>query len=340
MSVSIRDVAQAAGVSVGTVSNVLNRPKIVAPATVERVTQAIERLGFVRNDAARQLRAGRSHSFGLVILDGRNPFFMDVAHGAQSRALDDGYTVLMGSSDESNAREASLLDMFEEHRVAGVLISPVHTELSRLRKLRESGTPVVLVDRGTSDKSFSSVSVDDFEGGRVGAQHLVSIGRSRIAFVGGPQDLTQVADRVRGVRSVVDPLPGVGLEVYSTQALSVLEGRRIGEAIVALPTKRRPDAIFAANDLVAMGVLQALVMTGGLKVPDDIALLGYDDIDFTRAAVVPISSVRQPAVRIGSTAVDLLLREAQAVSDGGGSSIEPQQIEFVPELVVRASTAG
>src|SRR5690606_30401576 len=133
---------RAAGVSVGTVSNVLNRPHIVAPATVTRVTNAIEQLGFVRNDAARQLRAGRSHSFGLVVLDARNPFFMDVAHGAQSRALDDGYTVLMGSSDESNTREVSLLDMFEEHRVAGVLISPVRTDMSRLRALRNNGTPV------------------------------------------------------------------------------------------------------------------------------------------------------------------------------------------------------
>lgn len=335
MATSIRDVARAAGVSVGTVSNVLNRPEIVAPATVSRVVAAIESLGFVRNDAARQLRAGRSRSLGLVVLDTRNPFFMDVAHGAQSRALDDGYTVLMGGSDDSREREQSLLDMFEEHRVAGVLISPVRTELTQLRKLRDAGIPVVLVDRGTSDRTFSSVAVDDVEGGRIAARHLVEVGRRRIAFVGGPEGLEQIDDRLAGARSVVDQHEGVSIEMFPTEALSVLEGRRIGAQLVEMAPERRPDAVFAANDLLAMGVLQALVMTGSLRVPEDVALIGYDDIDFASAAVVPISSVRQPAIEIGATAVDLLLKEA-----GAGAAADREQVVFQPRLVVRASTAG
>lgn len=335
MASSIRDVARAAGVSVGTVSNVLNRPEIVAPGTVSRVHEAIERLGFVRNDAARQLRAGRSRSLGLVVLDTRNPFFMDLAHGAQSRALDDGYTVLMGGSDDSRAREQSLLDMFEEHRVAGVLISPVRTQLTQLRRLRDVGIPVVLVDRGTSDRSFSSVAVDDVEGGRIAVQHLVDVGRRRIAFVGGPEGLEQIDDRLAGARSVVESHEGVSLEVFPTEALSVLEGRRIGAQLVEMAPERRPDAVFAANDLLAMGVLQALVMTGSLRVPEDVALIGYDDIDFASAAVVPISSVRQPAAEIGATAVDLLLKEAEA-----GTAADREQVVFQPRLVVRVSTAG
>lgn len=335
MAASIRDVARAAGVSVGTVSNVLNRPEIVAAATVERVAQAIEELGFVRNDAARQLRAGRSTSFGLVVLDTRNPFFMDLAHGAQRRAIDDGYTVLMGGSDDSSTREHSILDMFEEHRVAGVLISPVDTDLTQLWKLRQAGTPVVLVDRGSSDRSFSSVSVDDVEGGRIAARHLLSLGRRRLAFIGGPLGIKQVSDRLNGARSVVAETPDATLTVHETPALSVIEGRRIAEEIVALPPERRPDAVFAANDLLAMGVLQAFVMTGSLRVPEDIALVGYDDIDFANAAVVPITSVRQPAIEIGATAVGLLIKEAQA-----GPDAPREQIEFTPELVVRASTVG
>ncbi|MEJ6488846.1 LacI family DNA-binding transcriptional regulator [Leucobacter sp. USCH14] len=335
MAASIRDVAREAGVSVGTVSNVLNRPEIVAAATVTRVTQAIEQLGFVRNDAARQLRAGRSTSFGLVVLDTRNPFFMDLAYGAQRRAIDDGYTVLMGGSDDSPEREHSILEMFEEHRVAGVLISPVDTDLTQLWKLRHAGIPVVLVDRGSSDRSFSSVSVDDVEGGRIAARHLLEQGRRRIAFVGGPIGIKQVSDRLNGARSVVAEVADATLEVRETQALSVLEGRRIAEEILALPADRRPDAVFAANDLLAMGVLQAFVMTGSLRVPEDIALIGYDDIDFASAAVVPITSVRQPAVEIGATAVGLLLTEAQA-----GADATREQIEFTPELVVRASTVA
>lgn len=332
MAASIRDVARLAGVSVGTVSNVLNRPGIVTPATVARVTDAIEALGFVRNDAARQLRAGRSRSFGLIVPDARNPFFMDVAHGAQSRALDDGYTVLMGGSDDASEREQTLLELFESQRVAGLLISPVRTELSRLRELRRSGIPVVLVDRGSSDPSISSVSVDDIEGGRIAARHLIGLGRRRIAFVGGPLDFEQVADRLSGARSVVDRHPSVSLEVLPTDAMSVPEGRRIGVRIAQMDAARRPDAVFAANDLLAMGVLQALVMAGSLSVPEDMALIGYDDIAFASVAVVPITSVRQPAAEIGAKAVDLLLQDTRS---GTG-----EQIVFQPRLVVRASTSG
>lgn len=332
MSASIRDVARDAGVSVGTVSNVLNHRDRVADATVERVMAAIERLGFVRNDAARQLRVGRSRTVGLIVLDTRNPFFTDLAHGAQDRALSAGYTVLLGGSDDSSEREAALLDLFEEHRVAGVLISPVRTDLTRLWRLRESGTPVVLVDRGSSDRSFSSVSVNDVEGGRVATQHLVDLGRTRIAFIGGPLDIDQVAERLGGAQSVVAAHAGVSLTVHQTSALTVLEGRRVGEKIAKLPPSKRPDAIFAANDLLALGVVQALVMTGSLRVPEDIALVGYDDIDFAGAAVVPVTSIRQPSTEIGATALELLIREA----DGAA----PEQIVFEPTLVARTSTLG
>lgn len=333
MSTSVRDVAHKAGVSVGTVSNVLNRPEIVSPATVERVLSAIEDLGFVRNDAARQLRAGRSHTIGLIVLDTRNPFFTDLAHGAQHRALAEGHTVLLGGSDESSDRESTLLDLFEEQRVAGVLISPVRTDLSRLWRLRESGTQVVLVDRGTADQSFSSVSVNDVEGGRAAAQHLIDIGRRRIAFIGGPLDIEQVSQRLEGAQSVVSRYGDASLSVHPTEALTVLEGRRVAEHLAGLPAHRRPDAVFAANDLLAMGVIQAIVMSSSLRVPEDIALVGYDDIDFASAAVVPITSVRQPAAEIGATAVELLLREAAGTE-------QREQIVFQPELIARASTLG
>ena len=335
MAVSVRDVAAAASVSVGTVSNVLNQPAKVAPATVARVQKVIDDLGFVRNDAARQLRAGRSRSIGLIVLDVRNPFFTDVARGAEDRAAQDGMTVLLGNSDEDETREASYLDLFQEQRVNGVLVSPVADDVPRLERLRAGGTPVVLVDRRTDDDSFCSVAVDDVHGGRLAAEHLTTIGRRRLAFVGGPPSIRQVADRLEGARRAVADCAGATLEVIEMSALTVLEGRRAGAAISARPPAERPDAIFAANDLLAVGLLQALVMTEGLRVPDDIALIGYDDIDFAAAAVVPLSSVRQPAALIGSTAVDLLLRE---MADPGGG--HERSVLFRPELVVRDSTAG
>lgn len=333
MAVSIRDVADRAGVSVGTVSNVLNRPDRVSDAVATRVQDAIRELGYVRNDAARQLRAGRSSSVGLVVLDARNPFFTDVARGAEDAAAEHRVSVLLGDSDEKPEREAAYLDLFEEQRVRGVLVSPLGDIGERLQRMRSLGTPVVLVDRIAEDASLSSVSVDDVAGGRIAVGHLLDIGRRRIAFVGGPLELRQVADRLVGARQAVGAVPGAQLEVLEGAALSVLEGRRLGEQLVARPVEERPDAVFTANDLLAVGLLQALVMNGAVRVPDDIALIGFDDIDFASATIVPLSSIRQPSRLIGQTALGILLEEAD------DPELAPRQVVFQPELVIRDSSS-
>ena len=332
---SVRDVALRAGVSVGTVSNVLNRPDKVTAETVARVMGAIDDLGFIRNDAARQLRAGHSKTIGLVVLDVRNPFFTDVARGAEDEAASAGLTVILGNSDENSDREAAYLDLFEEQRVHGVLISPYGDITSRLERLRQRGIPAVLVDRSSGDTSFSSVSVDDLAGGRLAVEHLIAQGRSRIAFIGGPIQIRQVEDRLAGARMAVAAHPGTALETIEIDALSVLAGRAAGVEIAAREPADRPEAVFAANDLVAMGVLQALMMQHSeINVPRDISLIGYDDIDFASAAVVPLSSIRQPSALIGHTAVEILLEQA------GDATAPPRQVVFEPELVVRESSRG
>jgi LacI family transcriptional regulator len=156
----MRDVAAAASVSVGTVSNVLNAPHKVAPATVARVHAAIDKLGFVRNDAARQLKAQRSRCVALLVLDIGNPFFTDVARGAERRASELNLTVLFGTSDDDANRERSYIDAFDEQRVFGLLVSPVSDDLSRMLTLQSRGTPVVLVDRDATGTPFSSVAVE------------------------------------------------------------------------------------------------------------------------------------------------------------------------------------
>jgi Transcriptional regulators len=332
MPVTIADVARRAGVSVGTVSNVLNDASRVSPAATAKVRAAIDELGYVRNDAARQLRAGRSTTVGLVVLDVRNPFFTDVARGAEDEAARHGLSVILGNSDEDAARESGYLDLFEEQRVHGVLISPFGDIEPRLVALRARGTPVVLVDRESRDAGVSSVSVDDVAGGRLAVAHLLERGRRRILFAGGPLTIRQVSDRLTGARDAVAGVPDATLEVAETEALTVLEGRALGERLLARP--ELPDAVFAANDLVAVGLLQALVMSGRARVPHDVALVGFDDIDFASAAVVPLTSVRQPRHEIGATALRIL-REEAAEPD-----LPPRRIVFQPELVVRASTTG
>lgn len=333
---SIREVAERAGVALGTVSNVLNRPEKVAEGTRQRVLDAIAELGFVRNDAARQLRAGKSRTVGLVVLDVANPFFTDVARGAEERASLAGLAMLLGDSYELGEREASYMDLFEEQRVLGLLISPIGDVFARLDRLRERGTPTVLVDRPALGHPFSSVSVDDVAGGALAVTHLIEQGSTRIAFVGGPRELGQVSERLKGARQAVAAHPDVALEVIDLSGLTVHTGRAAGAQIAARPANERPDGVFAANDLVAVGLLQSFTMLGNLKVPEEIALVGYDDIDFASATVVPLTSIRQPSRLIGHTALELLLAEVEARTSG--VDFTPQQVVFQPELVIRESS--
>ena len=331
MSISVKDVAAAASVSVGTVSNVLNRPEKVAAATVARVQAAIDELGFVRNDAARQLRAGRSRSIGLIVLDSANPFFAEVARGAEEQADVEGMSILLGNSDQVPTRESAYLDLFREQRVNGVLLTPVDLDEAPVRRLAAAGIPLVLVDGELPSGDVPSVAVDDVEGGHLAVAHLLALGRRRIAFVGGPLSIRQVADRLRGARRALADHPDASLEVIETDALTVLRGREAGEAIARRPAAERPDAVFCANDLLAVGVMQGTAILGDIRVPQDLALIGYDDIDFAQATVVPLSSIRQPAREIGTTAVVLLFETL----DGAPA----RHVRFRPELVVRASTA-
>jgi len=331
---SIREVAAHAGVSVGTVSNVLNRPDIVAEPTRSRVRAAIEQLGFIRNESARQLRAGRSRTIGLVVLDVANPFFTDVARGVEDEASESGLAVILCNSDDQQAKETHYLDLLEEHRVQGILITPVSDNDERLARLQRRGTPVVLVDSRSPTRGQCSVSVDDVLGGELAVAHLLGEGHTRIAFVGGPLSIPQVADRRDGALRALDRAGASAddLHMIVTPALNVTAGQQAGAALAELPAARRPTAVFCANDLLALGVLQEMTAQR-IRVPDSIALIGYDDIYFAAAAAVPLSSVRQPRQLLGRTAAQLLLDEAL-----GDGAHQHRQVVFEPELVVRQSS--
>jgi len=335
VSVSVRDVARKAGVSVGTVSNVLNSPDKVADKTVLRVQQAISALGFVRNDAARQLRAGKSRSIGLLVLDVRNPFFTDVARGAEEAAAEYQMSILLANSDENHDREKQLLSLFEEQRVAGVLVSPVSSDIAELSRARDRGTPIVLVDRQSKDKSFSSVAVDDVAGGFMAVSHLIETGRKRIMFAGGPMSIQQIADRLKGSKKACNSQVSVSLEILETKNLTVLEGRTVAEEILSRPVSKRPDAVFAANDLLAIGIMQVLVVAKSVSIPGDIALVGYDDISFASSALISLTSVRQPSALIGAQAIELLIEETEDPRNPNR-----RQVVFQPELVIRDSSQG
>jgi LacI family transcriptional regulator len=328
----MKDVAAVAGVSIGTVSNVLNRPHLVSEATRLRVQAAILELGFVRNETARQLRAGSSRTIAYVVLDAANPFFNDVARGVEEVARDEGMVVYLCNSNQDGLREREYLERLREQRVQGVLITPIDPNGERLAEMAgNGGVPVVLVDCHAQDDTRCSVAVDDVLGGQLAIEHLVETGHERIAFIGGPMTVQQVRDRYQGARDALAKAGAADLLVFDTEALVVAEGRRAGERLLAMPPERRPTAAFCANDLLALGLLQAMTRFG-LSVPGDLAVVGYDDIEFAEAAAVPLTSVRQPRELLGRTAARLLLEEAS------GEFHTHQQVRFRPELVVRAST--
>jgi len=332
---SIKDVAARAGVSIGTVSNVLNRPHRVSPTNVARVKAAMIELDFVRNESARQLRVGRSRTLGYVMLDATNPFFTDVAQSMEMAAETEGMSVFLCNSDNRAAREAAHLARLREQRVAGILITPIDPDSSVLTEVVAGGTPVVIVDRTRRGAEFCSVSVDDVLGGRLAIEHLVDRGHRRVAFIGGPDSLGQVRERYEGARQAWNDagLEPDDLVLMPTAALSVAEGRKAGELLAGLPTRRRATAAFCANDLVALGLLQHAT-TAGIRVPDDLAIVGYDDIDFAGAAAVPLTSVAQPRHELGRSATALL------VSEANDPMHVHQHLVFQPALVARRSTTG
>ncbi|WP_231263421.1 LacI family DNA-binding transcriptional regulator [Nocardioides alpinus] len=330
---SVKDVARRAGVSAGTVSNVLNRPQLVHEVSRRRVEQAMVDLGFVRNESARQLRGGLSRTLGYVMLDAANPFFTDVANGADHVAEERGLSLFLCNSRNTAARERALLRRLEEQRVQGVLVTPTDSDSPWLAELAGRGTPLVIVDRTPTSGRFCSVSVDDVRGGRLAVGHLVALGHRRVAYVGGPDSLGQVRDRLVGARLAWQEagLRAGDLRVIRTSDLGVADGRSAGERLAGLPRDGRPTAAFCANDLVALGLLQQANLSG-LRVPEDLAIVGYDDIDFAAAAAVPLTSVRQPRLEMGRTAARMLLLEAEE------DQHQHEQVEFVPDLVVRRST--
>lgn len=331
-SVSVKDVAAAAGVSLGTVSNVLNRPERVKPGTRERVERAMAQLGFVRNEQARQLRAGTSRAVGYVMLDATNPFFTDVAQGIELAAEAADLSLFLCNSNNSAAREDTHVGRLLQQRVQGILITPVNPESPALAAAARQGLPVVLVDRTRRDNAFCSVSVDDVLGGRLAAHHLIELGHRRVAFIGGAMNIGQVRERLQGAREIWadSGLPAEDLVVLETADLSIREGLAAGERLAGVPN--RPTAAFCANDMLALGLLQRSIGLG-LSVPGDLAIIGFDDIDFAGAAAVPLSSVRQPRLELGRSAAKLLLEETAEPGH------DHHQLVFNPEVVARASTA-
>jgi len=332
--VSIADVAREAGVSLGTVSNVLNHPDVVAAATRRRVLDVIDELGFMPNSAARQLRSGSALAVGVIVMDLRNPFYTGVAYGIGDRLNQASYALLIASSDNDPVRESRQLKAFASHGVAGVIIVPTrHGDQATLRALVDDGTAVVLLESPVPGLDLPCVRSDNVFGGRLAGDHLLGLGATKLVMFNGPHSIRQCRERARGAK---DAIRAAGLDPdkvfheVTVPSLDTAGGDAAAQQWLAKHDGKTPDALFCVNDLVAIGAQRAFRSFGDYN-PADCRIVGYDDIDYATELVTPLTSIRQPTYQMGYHAAELLL------AGGGTSDTEPT---LLPELVVRASTMG
>lgn len=332
MPASVKDVAALAGVSSSTVSNYLNHPHVLGEASRERVRAAIDELGYVPNESARQLRAGSSKALALILLDAWLPYFHELSRGVEDVTRDAGWSLFFSNSNRDGDQEQRNLDMFEAHRVQGIIIYPHGEVVPRLETLADRGIRSVVVGPIPASTKVASVLFDDVGGGRLAGEHLVAIGRRRLMFLGNPS-VSQSNDRLEGLRQGVEG-SGASIEVADVDSLITEDGMTVGARIASMPATERPDGVFAANDMVALGVLTQL-LRHGIRVPDDIAIVGFDDVAQAHQSVVPLTSIRQPGYAIGQAAGAVLLQQL-ADPDAPPPAMTP----FAAELVVRESTVG
>ena len=330
--VRVSDVARAAGVSLGTVSNTLNRPHTVSEQTRKKVLAAIKKLDFVPNEGAATLRSGTSKMLGLVIPDVTNPIYAEITKGVGVAAEAAGYAVMLFNTDDQPERELRQLELLARHRSAGALIVPRKADQHRLERLRNLGLHLVLIDRAASEHDGCSVSIDDVRGGLLAGTHLLESGRKRIVFVNGPVLVPQTVGRREGLRRALalanlDPDSYVQIDLDDT---SYADGERAAERISRM--RERPDGVFCINDQLASGVLRGLARAG-IRVPDEIAVVGYGDSAIAESAPVPLTTIRQPMFDLGRAAVGQLLSEVDEPREHHHHSATV----FIPSLVIRSS---
>jgi LacI family transcriptional regulator len=327
---NIRDVAKLAGVAPITVSRVVNGADGVRDDTRQRVQQAISQLHYVPNTLARSLRSRQSHTIALIVSDITNPFWTTVARGVEDIAAENNFQTILCNTDESPIKETNYLNLLVERRVDGVIIAPTTRDRRQLALLKQLQVPCVLIDRRVDGFKADLVYGDSRCGARLLLDHLISLGHCRIALINGPSSISSAQDRADGYR---DALAAHGIAV---DAALIFQGdfkQESGCRLTrpALTLDPRPTAIFAANNFIALGVLQAL-QEEELRVPEDMALVCIDDLPFFSAIDPFLTVVAQPAYEMGATAAGLLVERLTTQRAG-----KAREVVLAPQLIIRRS---
>ena len=326
------DVARQAGVSPSTVSYVINNgPRSVSDSTKEKVQKAIDDLGYRPNAVARNLRRQRTSSLGLIIPDIINPYFAQVAQGIEAVAFERDFTVVFCHTKYSLDQELKYLDHLYDERAAGVLWVPATGEFEPAQRLLDYGLPVVLMDRVLEGIHIPAVVADNYRGGYIATEHLLSLGHRRIGCIARPVRLSHSRERVQGYQAA---LTDAGIEF--DERLVAAGGFRLENGYEAiqylLDLDDPPTAVFTYNDIMAIGAIRAL-KERGFDVPRDFSVVGYDDIPDAAYTCPALTTVRQAKYEMGAKGIELLIK----IMDG--EDVDPRTEERVDvELIVRETT--
>ncbi|MBC7597372.1 MAG: LacI family DNA-binding transcriptional regulator [Kineosporiaceae bacterium] len=328
VNATIRDVARLAGVSLGTISNYLNENKAVSTVTSQKIEAAIEKLDFVPNSAVRVLHGHLSHVIAFIVPDGGNPFFQEIAKGIEDVAISERHVVVACNTEGTPEREGHYARALGEMRVRAAIAVASPTTHSMLVRLSRTGTRGVVL--GPRDPKFSSVDVDDRTGGRLAMRHVIERGYERLLFFGGPAAGPAIEGRTAGY---ADELRAAGRdpgELLRLDSASGSPSARSAAARAILDLPDLPDAVLCANDLLALA-LEAEAIRAGIRIPEDLAIVGYDDIESARTAPIPLTTVHAPAYEIGCRAAQLAF---------ASSSAPAEHVSLEPSLLSRWSTDG
>jgi LacI family transcriptional regulator len=311
---TIREVAQHANVSATTVSHVINNTRFVSDALCHRVHLAMDELGYQPNALARSLRRGQTHTLGLILPDSANPFFAEIGRNIEDCAFEQGYSLILCNTEGNLDREHIYVELLSQKRVDGIIIIAAGDHAHSLNTLLEFKLPLVLVDRDLPGVHVDTVLVDNHEGGYLATRHLIDHGHRCIGCIAGPSHLLASAQRVAGY---YDALVEAGLPVKEDLIRRGDFHPESGLLALAefLELPEPPTAIFACNDLMAIGALRA-ADASGLRVPGDLALIGFDDIELATYTTPPLSTISQPKKELGQLAVQMLLDRIQRYSGG------------------------
>ncbi|MFB5084965.1 LacI family DNA-binding transcriptional regulator [Symbiobacterium thermophilum] len=331
MKVTIRDVARRAGVGVATVSRVLNGTGYVKAETRERVLAAAAELGYVPSQLARGLVRRLSGTVGLVVPDITNPFFPLITRGVEDAASEAGYTVFLCNTDNDPVLEAQDVRKLREHRVDGIIFVGTTERRELVDQLLADDIPVVVMDRQLEHADVDTVTVDNVAGAQAACRHLIELGHRRIAHAAGHQSTRTGQDRCQGYRMALEEADIPYDPACVTWGDFTFEsGFRVGQVLLGLSP--RPTAVFAGNDLIALGVIRA-AEEAGLSVPDDLSVVGFDNIQMAALVRPGLTTVRQPAREMGRLAMTMLLERIRGEFSGPG-----RRHVYPPELIVRGTT--